>query len=298
MKKVILLVAFITTYAVSSQAQFVIENFDNTHLGSWTYKGDSAQAFRSNATLSGLSGSVYSGYTLRNSYDQYDNLTYTLNSYLDSSTVDSLIKGKLALSLELATQASAGIQILIKLQNSTLSGAPNYSGNSEYFAITTLGGSNNPYNWEKLTFSLSTLGGNTIPNYQVNQVVVFFAYLTNSGDQFFFDNLQIINPTATTSGTGTTTGIVDNSIAAQNTSIYPNPTNGIANITYVSSGTGDVRVTLNDMVGKELSVIQDNAGGDTFNGQVDVSALSPGIYYVKFQQDGGTSWLKKLVVSK
>ncbi|MBY0423999.1 MAG: T9SS type A sorting domain-containing protein [Cytophagales bacterium] len=299
MKKIILLIASMTAFAFISNAQFVIENFDGTSQGYWSNTTSGGQAFNPTATLTGLSGSTYCGYSKRGG-GSFDNIVYTLNSnsLFTGTTVSALKNGTLKFKMNLATQASIGITVKIKLQNSTITGQINgFAGNSEYDAITTIGGSSNPYNWETLTFGSATGINASVPDNQVDQIVIFFAFNgSGSTDQFFFDNLQVFDPTVTTTGT-TTAFLGDYSAEDAKTSIYPNPSTGLTTIDYDTDNASSLKVTLNDMMGREIQTVANNSGSNSFKGQVDASTLEPGIYYVTFQQNGVSKRLKKLMVT-
>ena len=76
---------------------------------------------------------------------------------------------------------------------------------------------------------------------------------------------------------------------SENISVYPNPTSGVFNIS-IPSNVEVLKSSLVDVLGKTTGVVYGN-------GQMNVAALSPGIYFMKLETNLGT-YNKKVVVRK
>ena len=83
-----------------------------------------------------------------------------------------------------------------------------------------------------------------------------------------------------------TAGIDDLSSSAVR--MYPNPTNGVVKFSTVSKDA--LEVSVYDLLGKEVMPLQ------TVQTELNISSLTPGIYFVKMSQ-GNSSVTKKLLVN-
>ena len=81
-----------------------------------------------------------------------------------------------------------------------------------------------------------------------------------------------------------TTTAVKNVNKANALSIYPNPTNGIVNIQYSNANGNSIRISIADVTGREVSVIDGTNSGQV---QYNTSNLQPGLYFVRLQSDNG-----------
>ena len=80
----------------------------------------------------------------------------------------------------------------------------------------------------------------------------------------------------------------------ENLNVYPNPTDGVFNISFISEEIDDFEITVVDAFGKLVSKeeIQNFVG--EYTKQVDLSAYSKGIYMVQIRTEG--SFVTKRVV--
>ena len=80
--------------------------------------------------------------------------------------------------------------------------------------------------------------------------------------------------------------------------IYPNPVKGNATIQFDSEG-GDVRLSVFDIVGREIQVIHESGRllkSSTINWNTD--ELQNGLYFVRLTGDSGLNSIKKVIVNK
>ena len=89
---------------------------------------------------------------------------------------------------------------------------------------------------------------------------------------------------------------IDRSTLSYSFSVYPNPSNGSANISLSLPGSGKVSLTIYDVTGKLIKTIANrelNEGVHTFN--LDVNNFRAGIYLLRMQS-GGISQTRKFIV--
>lgn len=95
-------------------------------------------------------------------------------------------------------------------------------------------------------------------------------------------------------------GITDQSLDGANVSIYPNPASQTATLSYSLKKKGDVKITLVDVLGKQIMQVNNvaQAEGDySFEISKQALDLKNGVYFVKFSVDNSTI-TKKLVISE
>jgi hypothetical protein len=67
---------------------------------------------------------------------------------------------------------------------------------------------------------------------------------------------------------------------------YPNPFSSEVTLTYTLPKSGEVSITITDVTGKTLQVINHNAAEGLNTEKVDVAALPKGMYIAKLSSDG------------
>ena len=134
----------------------------------------------------------------------------------------------------------------------------------------------------------------TVPS--VNSPNCFLKFTITNGS-----NTQTV-VTANAFGIGTCTnppptGVEENS-ALSGFDVYPNPMNAEGYVHFQLEKSLDVKVTISDAVGKEVSVlINKNLSAGSYNPRILVENLEPGIYFCSLTADGKIS-VQKIVVVK
>ncbi|MFQ3575783.1 MAG: hypothetical protein SNJ77_05040 [Cytophagales bacterium] len=160
------------TIASSFAFSQVIENFDDVKSGRWTYQGANQGTFDSTATPP-TGNSTVCGYVQRQAGqgNEFDNIQYTLFESFSENQLASLSNGSSVMKMKVATTASVGITVKIKIEGAN--GEVDF--HSEYDAVTTKGGANE---WEELSFVKNESAVGSLPASQAKKIVIFFAFLT------------------------------------------------------------------------------------------------------------------------
>ncbi|TAD99043.1 MAG: T9SS C-terminal target domain-containing protein [Bacteroidetes bacterium] len=103
------------------------------------------------------------------------------------------------------------------------------------------------------------------------------------------DNLQIQTPN---------TGLEDYLSQQPQFQVFPNPSNGRMTLkTNLEKNVKSLQISVSNVLGQEIYTQKfENAGAD-FEQEIDLSEVSNGIYYVRWQADSN-SWTQKLLISK
>lgn len=88
-------------------------------------------------------------------------------------------------------------------------------------------------------------------------------------------------------------GIEENTLSG--ISIYPNPTNGLFNITSSNANFTELVINVFDMQGKEVFNTTDRNNTSSYNKQINLEGLAKGIYYIKLNTDAGVK-VQKLIL--
>ena len=77
--------------------------------------------------------------------------------------------------------------------------------------------------------------------------------------------------------------------------VYPNPNNGMFNISITNANFNNLTISINDVEGREVYASQDKIGGTEFSKQINLDELAKGVYYIKLSNGTETN-IKKLVI--
>ena len=171
--------------------------------------------------------------------------------------------------------------------SATLNGALVSAGNSENFTVgfalaTTADFTLEDANVQNIT---ATVNGNTFSQ-AVNNLV--------EGQTYFF-RAYITNEAGTTYGaveTFTLSGLADAVANTLQVSLYPNPTQDVANLR-INGLNQDAKIVISDLQGRILSQDQINAGTNRYT--INVSDMASGVYYIRIVTDNVVSTQKLIV---
>jgi hypothetical protein len=110
-----------------------------------------------------------------------------------------------------------------------------------------------------------------------------------AGAKLYVSNLKV-GSYVVSAGTNNAQSLVTGS------KLYPNPTNGLATVELNLVSNSNVKVVLNDMLGKEVKVITEQSTS-TLTESFDVSGLNKGIYSVVYMIDGAVAKTQMLVIN-
>jgi hypothetical protein len=106
-----------------------------------------------------------------------------------------------------------------------------------------------------------------------------------------------IIPPLTSSARGSDLTADENGINAGQLYIYPNPVKDILNIRWLQTYTGPATLTVTDMSGKQVKVININKTTADYNNSIVLGGLKPGIYHLSISHSKGktlsTSFVKQ-----
>ena len=119
---------------------------------------------------------------------------------------------------------------------------------------------------------------NIASSYYVSNFMFKFEYTNGGGNHLYIDDINL---------QGTFVGVDDINQNISGLSIFPNPTIGSATVRFSLTSSTNARVTMLDMLGREVSVIANgtlSAGEQQF--QINRNGLAGGIYMIKVEADG------------
>lgn len=281
MKKHLLILSFILVTSLTFGQTAVYETWesDTPDLGDFTYDGEGT--FNEAATPPTGNSSTYCLYYLRNSgAGNYENIQYTLDRKLDDvASFATATPGANVFKIKIATMDVIGTEIRIKLESSTSAGH-----HSEYTATTTK--TNNE--WETLTFAWDPAQNGTLAASEVDRLIIFPAFNTTSGAEFFFDDLEGPALVAATS-------VKDVISLVSDSKLYPNPASEMGRVELSLKSSSEVKVTLSNMMGKEVAVIAEETTA-SLDKSFSVAELAQGLYTVNYYINGAPAKAELLMV--
>lgn len=91
---------------------------------------------------------------------------------------------------------------------------------------------------------------------------------------------------------GTTS--VNSQLAVSSLAAYPNPFNENIKVTYYLNGNASVKISLIDVLGREIGLLNEQQSGGSHSVQLDTKGLSlnKGVYFLKLESEGKSSFVK------
>jgi len=151
----------------------------------------------------------------------------------------------------------------------------------------------NPLYWQKLVFDFTSYIASygTTPTGDF-QVLFYFEPGSEDGtpfeEDFYFDNFIGYSDLDQVTS-------IKNASSLSDSKIFPNPVSDFANIELNLKSSSDVKITMNDMLGREIAVIAEGNMA-SYNGQVDVSSFEKGTYILSYLINGEPTKTELMIV--
>ena len=182
MKKIYLSFSIILLAALSLSAQVVWDNFEDIRKGTYGFINGTFIPYQENPAPGGDNTSLIAAAYSRNPAELFDVII------LDAPMADltDFRTGARSMSIDVWSPA-AGVTIQITLENSVLAEPANFptGRHSAYLTTTTVANA-----WETLTFNFDNQPDASVADDNVDRIVLLFAPNTNTGDTYFWDNLN------------------------------------------------------------------------------------------------------------
>jgi hypothetical protein len=163
-------------------AQTTWDNFEDSRKGTYGFINGAFIPYSQNPAPGGSNNSLVAASYTRNAAETFDVIV------LDGQMADlsDYLSGAKQMSIDVWSPA-AGTTVQITLENSTLAQPANFpeGRHSVYLATTTVA-----QQWETLTFSFDNQPDASVANDNVDRIVLLFAPNTNTGDTYYWDNLN------------------------------------------------------------------------------------------------------------
>ena len=163
-------------------AQQLWDNFEDVRKGTYGFINGSFIPYNENPDQTGVNTSLVAASYTRNAAEQFDVLI------LEGQMADlsDYISGAKQISIDVWSPAP-DVTVQITLENSGLAMPANFpvGRHSVFLAATSTSQA-----WETLTFSFDSQPDATVPNDMVDRIVILFAPGTNTGDTYYWDNLN------------------------------------------------------------------------------------------------------------
>lgn len=198
---------------------FSFENFDDPGLVSLLSGTSGTLTEVANPNPGGSNTSAQSGRYVRNSGEIYDALFYDISVINDGSEYVSKQK---KFYIDVYTAAPIGTEIILQLENSSLTTPINFptGRHSRYNTFTTV-----QNQWERLELEYFDQPDAGTADNSIDNIVILFAPNSNTGDTYYFDNLDSY--------------ILDNSTPGENLASQDIPVSGSVTGNYTDTHFSD-----------------------------------------------------------
>ncbi len=175
---------FILLFLISGSisAQQIWDNFQDIRKNDYGFINGTFIPYFENPDKSGVNTSNVAGQYSRNASETFDVLI------LEAPMADlsDYVSGAKQISIDVWSP-NAGVTVQITLENSTLALPANYptGRHSVYTAVTSVANA-----WETLTFNFVEQPDASVANDNVDHLVLLFNPNSNTGDTYYFDNIN------------------------------------------------------------------------------------------------------------
>lgn len=239
-----------------------------------------------NPTPSDLNPSANSGRYVRNAGVQYDVLYLETEGDFDAA---SFVSGERQFQMHLNSSAPAGTEIILQLENGSLSSGPYPQGRHSRFRGLT----GEPGTWQEIVFEFLDRPHNGLDPSGVGSIVLLFAPNSYTGHTYHIDNFDAY---VRSDGLGLSTEHPLSSEEGLTRLIaYPNPAASALNLEFELPAADLVSMTLYDVMGREVrSVLSGPRSTGSHRVDVAVHDLASGVYVAVLQTS--TNTIPQLVI--
>lgn len=182
MKKVYLSFSLLLLAAMSLSAQTLWDNFEDTRKGTYGFINGTFIPYQENPAPGGSNTSLIAAEYTRNPAELFDVIVYDAQM----ADLSDYLSGAKTMTMDVWSPA-AGTTVQITLENDVLAEPANFptGRHSAYLATTSVA-----QGWETLTFTFDNQPDASVSNTNVNRMVILFAPNTNTGETYYWDNLN------------------------------------------------------------------------------------------------------------
>lgn len=181
MKKIYTLFAALCITASAANAQQIWDNFENIRQTNYGFINGVFIPYFENPDQTGVNQSQVAAQYTRNTAEQFDVILFQRSM----ASLTDYVLGEKTMTMDVWSP-NAGVTVQITLENTALAQNPYPAGrHSEYQATTSVANQ-----WETLEFTLTGTPDPSVAPTSCNQLVLLFAPNTNTGDTYYFDNVN------------------------------------------------------------------------------------------------------------
>ncbi|MEP7267583.1 MAG: family 16 glycosylhydrolase [Saprospiraceae bacterium] len=260
------------------QTDIVLENFDDLARIKMTSATGILTSKVPNPGKTLTNNSELSGRYIRNGGSQYDALFYDIS---DVKSAGDFVTGERKFYMDINTNAPAGTQILLQLEDKNAATSGNYplGRHSRYATVITKSNE-----WTRLAFDFLDKPSNNVSDFTINQLVLLFAPNSNTANTYYFDNFEIYSRKTTS---------LKSYLDPGKLKIYPNPFTDHVRI--IPTGIAFRSISLFNNLG--IKMFEDFINSDSIL-SLDLSTLSQGVYFVKLMDQNGLFLMKPILKLK
>ncbi len=163
----------------------VLDNFEDQRNLTYTFHDGSFNPAEANPQIDNVNNSAIVAKYIRNSSIQWDVIATDTVAISDAS---AFVSGEKAFHLDVYSDAPAGTEILVQLEDSSVATPTNYPNgrHSNYKAVTT-----EQHSWQQLRFRLADRIDGATADTDINSIIVLLDPDSYNSNTYYLDNFDI-----------------------------------------------------------------------------------------------------------